>query len=132
MLLIGADAGFALEKFISDSNSEEVRDATHAYIVQRISSSSSSADIPAPTHAFCTRWSSDPYARGATTTPVVIGEDVSPLDFLELGKPLWGGKLGFAGEHTSLHHRGSIAGAIESGNREADRIERLFKLWEGH
>ena len=130
-LLIGADAGIALENFATDSDIEALRSTTHAYLVKRLLPPGSSANVPAPTHAYCTRWSSDPYARGATTTPVQIGEDVSPLDFAELGKPLWAGKLGFAGEHTSMHHRGSVAGAVESGFREADRIEKLLKLWDG-
>ncbi|KAF7976101.1 hypothetical protein HWV62_7523 [Athelia sp. TMB] len=131
MLLIGADAGIALEDFATDGDIEALRSATHAYLVKRLLPPGSSVDVPEPTHAYCTRWSSDPYARGATTTPVQIGEEVSPLDFAELGKPLWAGKLGFAGEHTSMHHRGSVAGAVESGFREAERIEKLLKLWDG-
>ncbi|KAF7976022.1 hypothetical protein HWV62_8040 [Athelia sp. TMB] len=131
MLLIGADAGIALEDFATEGDVEALRSATHAYLVKRLAPPGSSADVPEPTHAYCTRWSSDPYARGATTTPVQIGEEVSPLDFAELGKPLWAGKLGFAGEHTSMHHRGSVAGAVESGFREAERIEKLLKLWDG-
>lgn len=130
MLLMGADAAIALERFCINSESSELRNVTHAYLVERLGSSSTEA-IPAPTHVFCTQWSSDPFAHGASTTPVQIGYEVSPLDFAELGKPLWNGKLGFAGEHTSVHHRGSVAGAVESGIREAERVERLLKLWDG-
>lgn len=127
MLLIGGDAAITLERL--NPSSTTLTETTHAYLTRRILPSSDSP-VPAPTHAFSTRWSSDPYSLGATTTPVQVGNDLSPLDFEELGKPLWGGKLGFSGEHTSIHHRGSIAGAAESGVREGERVERLFRLWE--
>ena len=80
-------------------------------------------------HAGMTSWTEDPFSRGATTTPVTVGGDRSPLDFVELGKPekgKWGGRLGFAGEHTDVDHRGSVAGAVESGLREGARVAGLL------
>ncbi|KZP08390.1 FAD/NAD(P)-binding domain-containing protein [Athelia psychrophila] len=130
MLLIGGDAAIALEGF-NAGNSTDLRDATHAYLLKRLLPTPTSPSAPAPMHAFLTTWSSDPYSLGATTTPVPIGDSVSPLDFAELGKPLWGGRLGWAGEHTSVHHRGSIAGAVESGVREGERLQRLLSVWDG-
>jgi lysine-specific histone demethylase 1B len=50
------------------------------------------------------------------------------MDFKELSRPVWGGKLGFAGEHTEMEHRGSVAGAVVSGQREAARVGRLLDL----
>lgn len=76
------------------------------------------------------RWSADPFSLGATTTPSLVGEGRSPLDFVELAKPVWGGRLGFAGEHTEVDHRGSVTGAIVSGYREGERISRLLSRIE--
>jgi len=126
MAMFGADHAIALERF-QDS---ELQVGAHEYLVRRLVHQSTGTP-PAPTHSYLTRWSKDPFSRGATTTPVQVGESRSPLDFAELAKPLWNGALGFAGEHTSLHNRGSIAGAVESGLREAKRIERLLRFWEG-
>ncbi|CAK9787129.1 flavin-containing amine oxidoreductase [Cutaneotrichosporon oleaginosum] len=83
---------------------------------------------PPPEEVHLTSWLTDEYARGATTTPSVISEgERSPMDFKELSRPLWNGRLGFAGEHTEMENRGSVAGAVISGLREAARVERLLK-----
>lgn len=81
-----------------------------------------------------TSWSADPFCKGATTTPVTIGDGRSPLDFVELGKPEkvggWAARLGFAGEHTDVDHRGSVAGATISGEREGKRVAGLLGRME--
>ncbi|KAF8517233.1 hypothetical protein JB92DRAFT_3082625 [Gautieria morchelliformis] len=86
----------------------------------------STVSPPKPVTGVKTNWMDDPLARGATSTSSVIGEGRSPLDFTELGKPLWDGRLGFAGEHTDADHGGSLAGAVVSGQREAARVARLL------
>jgi monoamine oxidase len=73
-----------------------------------------------------TSWSKDPYALGATSTPVIDADEVTPLNFVELGKPEWQGRLLFAGEHTSLNNRGSVTGAVETGEKEGKRAVRLL------
>ncbi|KAL7416045.1 hypothetical protein BDY24DRAFT_253274 [Mrakia frigida] len=99
-----------------------VSQAAHDLLVSKMKPS----EIPeGPVHAGMTSWTDDPFCRGATTTPVTVGGERTPLDFVELGKPEkgeWKGRLGFAGEHTEVDHRGSVAGAVESGLREGERI----------
>ena len=102
---------------------EDVTAATHAFLTTRFQPNAQPAE---PTSSVMTDWHKDPLALGATTTPSVIGEGRGPLDFAELAKPLWGGRLGFAGEHTEMNHRGSVAGAVISGLREAERVNLLL------
>ncbi|KAJ3886004.1 hypothetical protein GG344DRAFT_82130 [Lentinula edodes] len=82
--------------------------------------------VPKPIKAVASRWKDDELSFGATSSPVRVGEGRSPLDFAELARPVWGGLLGFAGEATELDHRGSVPGAILSGEREARRIQALL------
>ncbi|KAL1410317.1 hypothetical protein Q8F55_004324 [Vanrija albida] len=101
----------------------EVAAAFHEFLAARLGVQ----DAPAPTEVALTQWLNDPLARGATTTPSVVSDgERSPLDFKELARPLWDGRLGFAGEHTEIENRGSVAGAVISGQREAARVERLL------
>jgi len=39
---------------------------------------------------------------GATSSPVAVGEDRTPLDLAEAARPVWNGILGFAGEATEM------------------------------
>ncbi|CAO1634139.1 unnamed protein product [Sympodiomycopsis kandeliae] len=114
LVMIGAEAGAAIEEF----SREDVVDALHTYLSRRLGRSGTAP----PSHSFMSRWSGHHLTGGATTTPVVVGNDRSPLDFDELSRPECSGRLGFAGEHTDMHHRGSIAGAVLSGEREARRL----------
>lgn len=126
LVMIGAEAARQVEHYPRP----EVSAAAHAYLAKRLAPGMTP---PAPTHDFLTRWAKHEFTRGATTTPVLAsaadghpGDVRTPLDFVELSRPVWNGSLGFAGEHTDLDHRGSIAGAIVSGEREAERIHRLL------
>lgn len=114
LVMIGGQAALELEKH----ERVTVGKALHAYLAARLNVASS----PAPKHVFYSRWGKQAFTGGATTSPVSVSETNSPLDFTVLGRPLWGGRLGFAGEHTDLDHRGSAAGAYVTGQREADRL----------
>jgi lysine-specific histone demethylase 1B len=97
----------------------------HAYLQQRFGATATATSAPLPTQSSMTSWLTDPLSRGATTTPCVVSDgERSPMDFMELSRPLWGGRLGFAGEHTEMENRGSVAGAVLSGFREAGRVGR--------
>jgi monoamine oxidase len=108
---------------------DAVARGAHALLCERFGATAGTA--PSPQAHVRTAWAADPLSRGATSTPVVTGEGRSPLDFIELGKSLWNGKLGFAGEHTDHDHRGSVAGAVVSGQREAERVIKLLRSSDG-
>ncbi|CAO1615797.1 unnamed protein product [Parajaminaea phylloscopi] len=127
LVMVGGPAAVQLEAF----ERNEVVQALHEYLSQSIADSSSSHSVQAPSHNFMSRWSGHRLTGGATTTPVVVGAEQTPLDFVELSRPEWDGTLQFAGEHTELNHRGSIAGAIVSGEREAARCIALLRKKRG-
>lgn len=109
---------------------DAVAKAYHQFLVSRFKPST---PPPEPLESKLTTWLTDPFSFGATTTPSIVSEngERSPMDFKELSRPVWGGRLGFAGEHTEMEHRGSVAGAVISGLREAERVDRfLSKLAE--
>lgn len=131
-LYLGARAGRALSAFSQD----EITSTLHTYLTSRLLPSNA-IDIFPPTHVTVTRWKDDPFARGATSSPVVLKpsartpneadtEAPSPLDFITLGRSTWDGRLGFAGEHTDVDGRGSVVGAVNSGNREGARVVSLL------
>ncbi|OBZ65018.1 Polyamine oxidase 3 [Grifola frondosa] len=91
--------------------------AAHFLLIKCILGESASERIAEPRHSVVTSWSVDPYAYGATSTPPLVGDVRSPADFAELAKPLWNGRLGFAGEHTDVDNRGSVTGAVVSVTR---------------
>lgn len=81
LVMIGGQAGSALENF----RREEVVHALHAYLSARLQCDTPAQTIEPPVHHFMSRWSSHELTCGATTTPVAIGENNSPLDFGALG-----------------------------------------------
>lgn len=105
---------------------KEVAQGYHAFLKSRFGTT----DAPELAEYNLTDWLTDEYSLGATTTPSLKSEngERSPMDFKELGRPVWAGKLGFAGEHTDMDNRGSVAGAVVSGYREADRVARFLAL----
>lgn len=126
LIYVGTPASQEIEKH----SRADVVSALHKIISPRISEKE--AKISEPIHTFYSRWNKQAFTKGATTTPVTIpqsqhDEAPSPLDFRELGLSLWKGRLGFAGEATEMDHRGSVAGAVVSGEREAKRIDSLLK-----
>jgi monoamine oxidase len=77
-----------------------------------------SSVVPTPTASAITRWTGDPYSRGAYSYPR-IG---SPrTDITALAAPV-GKRLFFAGEATSLDFPSTVHGAYLSGEREARNI----------
>ncbi|GAA99721.1 uncharacterized protein L969DRAFT_52402 [Mixia osmundae IAM 14324] len=125
VMYLGARAGEAIEQ-LSD---EEAKQWAHGLLVDYLAPSVQ-GEIPQPERVIVTRWQSDEHALGSYTyTPVATeaqlnkGEDPATLlDYFELSKPLWEGRLGMAGEHTSQQHQASVHGALLSGQREARRI----------
>jgi monoamine oxidase len=74
-------------------------------------------DIPKPLASHATRWSSDAFALGSYSYPVL---GACPGHWESLAAPF--GRLGFAGEHTWWPHFGTAHGAMLSGWREAKRL----------
>lgn len=75
-------------------------------------------DVPAPTHHAVTRWTTDPYARGAYS---YLPPGASPDDLDTLAEPE-GERLLFAGEATSSTWYGNVHAAVFTGMREARRL----------
>ncbi|CDZ97206.1 Amine oxidase [Phaffia rhodozyma] len=117
VMYIPAPISSAFESF----SQSEIKDAVHSILSTRIPHDGS-GPVPLPVGSVHTTWTTDKFSFGATSTPTPYNTGQTPLDLNELGKPIWGGQLGFAGEHTDLNHRGSVAGAVISGQREGSRI----------
>lgn len=79
-------------------------------------------EAPEPVATAVTRWSSDPYARGAYSN-IPVGS--SGEDYDRLADPV-GPTLFFAGEHTCRQYPTTCASGIISGLREANRIVEKF------
>ena len=118
LLYLPPHAAEVLEK-VSD---EEMTKVAHDHVTLRLGPESAEQ----PVEGRMVRWKADRFALGATTSPIALGKDARPEDLDELGQPLWDGRLGFAGEGTDRHLRGSVVGAVASGEREADRLIRLI------
>lgn len=120
LLLIGP-GGAPLHKH----SEADIAAAAHDLLSKALASPGSAAPSK-PTASSYQCWSTDPYSMGATSAPIVAGRGAVPDDWTVLGESLWNGKLGFAGEHTDRHLRGSVPGAMASGYREADRVSKLL------
>ncbi|WP_110590226.1 flavin monoamine oxidase family protein [Microbacterium suaedae] len=75
-------------------------------------------EVPAAAAFFRTRWSTDPFARGARS---VTPAGATSVDREALGSPLVN-RVFFAGEATSAEHPGTITGAAQSGDRAAREL----------
>lgn len=113
----------------------EVGQAMHNYLSASLPAQTPCP--PGPTHSVLTNWAHDPYALGATSTPLTVASvsaGITPASFIELGRPETLGaadgkpRVLFAGEHTSVNNRGSVTGAVESGMREGRRAVQLLGL----
>jgi monoamine oxidase len=109
---------------LAEHTDAAVAAGAHAFLCERFGVAP--ATVPAHQASVRTAWAQDPLALGATSTPPVLGAG-GPFDFAELARSAWSGVLGFAGEHTDMDNRGSVAGAVISGHREADRVQRMLR-----
>jgi monoamine oxidase len=75
-------------------------------------------DTPSPTATRVTDWNNDPFARGAYSH---IPPDASRKDIDVIAEPI-GGRLFFAGEHTSSVHWAAMHGAYVSGLHAASEL----------
>lgn len=82
-------------------------------------------EVPEPEDVRLTRWSQDPFTRGAYSFTAFGSE---PQDFDALARPVEKTLL-FAGEHTTFRHHGTVHGAYLSGLEAARIIDD--ELWEG-
>ncbi|MBL6431450.1 MAG: FAD-dependent oxidoreductase [Alphaproteobacteria bacterium] len=82
-------------------------------------------DLPDPQDVRLTRWSQDPFTRGAYSFTAL---GTTPADFDALARPVEKTLL-FAGEHTTFRHHGTVHGAYLSGLEAARIIDD--ELWEG-
>lgn len=114
LVMVGASHAKQLERF----SRIEVADALDAYLSPRLQTPAASKG--SLTHTFYSRWGQQEYTRGATTTPVTLGNQ--PSDFGDLAKPAWDGALYFAGEHCEVNHRGSVAGAVVSAQTTSEQV----------
>nr|CDI56275.1 flavin containing amine oxidoreductase [Melanopsichium pennsylvanicum 4] len=96
LVMVGGDAAKQLEAF----ERLDAGNTLHAYLTTRIRGQQG---IQNPKHVFYSRWAKQQFTRGATTSPVSTAKGTSPLDFENLSRPLWNGRLGFAGEHTEIN-----------------------------
>ena len=90
------------QELLSD---EWVVDAVHARLVESILPAAQRPHATRPCSSTVTRWQSDPYSCGSYSYLACADETTtgsSPNDMLELARPAWDGRLGFAGEHTSV------------------------------
>ena len=80
-----------------------------------------------PLHVVVRRWGREPAARGAYSS---VARGGSGEDYDALAAPV-GGRLFFAGEHTSRKQPASVTGAVLSGLREACRIDEAWQAARG-
>ena len=90
-------------------------------------SSTSPVTVPFPDGWVITRWNGDPNSFGAYS---YAGINVTDEDFDTLATPVIGkSTVFFAGEHTSSSYRGTVHGALLSGQRAAqEAVSTLFSL----
>ncbi len=90
----------------------------HAYMLEdamKAVSTMFGSDVPYPRHYIATRWSQDPFTKGAFSYAKVGSK---PNDFNTLSEPI-GHCLTFAGEHTDFQYHGTVHGAHLSGKKAA-------------
>jgi lysine-specific histone demethylase 1 len=110
--LIAGQAGHDLEAMEDGKIVEEVTGILHRIYKNDLALK--------PTSHIITRWKSDRHARG---TYSYIAQGSSGNDYDVLAKPL-DNKIFFAGEATNKFQPATVAGALHSGLREAQRIHR--------
>jgi monoamine oxidase len=81
-------------------------------------------NTPAPNWAIASAWHADPYAKGSYSSPVVglTGQEANVW-----ATPAAEDKVWFAGEHTSTKYRGTVHGALLSGQSVAAALIRALQ-----
>jgi monoamine oxidase len=104
---------------------------SHGFVVEDMSEAEMTADamkavrtmfgaqVPDPVDVLQTRWSKNPYAKGAYSFTKL---GCTPKDFAQLAKPVKNTLL-FAGEHTDFAYHATVHGAYLSGLNAARIIE---------
>ncbi|KAH9810390.1 hypothetical protein DFH28DRAFT_1085655 [Melampsora americana] len=131
VFFFGASAGEAIEE-LSD---EAVAEMMHAKLLAHLDVSAEEEDdddrpeLPeGPSECIVTRWRKDRFSLGSYTFIPPFSkqgskeEPATPLDIMEMSRPLWNGKLGWAGEHCQVDHYACVHGPHLSGLEEAERI----------
>ncbi|CAD6891129.1 unnamed protein product [Tilletia controversa] len=113
-----------LAEALESEADEEIAEVLHRRLVDYVCAQTTPEP---PRGVIVTRWRHDPFSRGSYTFLRNSDQEngtpgSTPLDFDELARPLWDGRLGFAGEHCHADCYASVHGALLSGRREAARI----------
>ncbi|KAK3707721.1 hypothetical protein LTR37_011898 [Vermiconidia calcicola] len=116
----------ALSCFISCSNAqstEALPDSHGRDLIHNTLTTWLGREPPKPEGVHVTRWAQDPYSRGSYSHMITgLSETGHRTEFQTPVEVKGGGKLTFAGEHTSRNHFATVHGALISGWREADAI----------
>lgn len=125
-LKVGPHWGFFLGPSLGEKweerSDEEVGEWGHGRVMDGLAKEGERVERPKKVRF--TTWRSDEFSTGSYTfiPPATRTTNPTPLDILELARPIWDGRLGFAGEHSSVNHYASTRGAWLSGVREAERV----------
>lgn len=112
---------------VEQLSDEEAAKLLHTVLAENLTRKEPSVDVPQPVETLLTRWRSDPYACGSYSY-VRASDDCSPLDHIELGNPLYAGRLGFAGEATEHNHYSLVHGVSRSLLDVADSLKLTLVL----
>jgi monoamine oxidase len=105
------------------TDQKSVLDTFHKDLAQIWPKVAESLDMAAVTSMF---WSNYPYTLGSYSA-AKVGQYTTMFD--EACKPALGGRLQFAGEHTSgAEYQGFMNGGVRSGNRAACELVKLMAL----
>ncbi|KAK0527765.1 hypothetical protein OC834_004298 [Tilletia horrida] len=116
-----------LAESLEEESDAEIGRVLHQRLLDFINPATSARPDP-PSEVIVTRWRQDPFSHGSysflRTADAQKGgqEGSTPLDMDELARPLWEGRLGFAGEHCHADCYASVHGALLAGQREAARV----------
>ncbi|KAK3066755.1 hypothetical protein LTR53_016761 [Teratosphaeriaceae sp. CCFEE 6253] len=113
----------ALSCFVSCANAVQVEAMSNVEagdMLQRALTSWCGREVPGAAAVHVTRWAQDQHSRGSYSHMIAGLSEVRHR--AEFQEPVGGGRLRFAGEHTSRNHFATVHGALLSGWREADAI----------
>ncbi|MBW0480170.1 hypothetical protein O181_019885 [Austropuccinia psidii MF-1] len=126
---LGGEAGEIVEKL----DDKLICELTHQKLLSNLPLGDRTFQQPQPPiECVVTRWKEDKYSRGSYSfmktdhSSEYEDRDSNPIDLIEMSRPLWNGKLGFAGEHCSLDHYACVHGPYITGIEEANRIKANY------